>query len=501
MEIESHYRHLLRELDAQRRSGILCDVSVVVEGRVFTAHRNVLLGSSRYFKTLYGGPGAEPVTVTRLDIVTARGFEAILDFMYSARLALTGANVIEVMSAASYLQMTDIVRACHAFIRAALDISLRPKLVDEPSEFEATPGGGSSPWRGRRTSPANSSGDSAIASSHEGGSICSRDDQGPQSHESREGASTPALWPADPPPSSPTDGRLPECAEPHTGEEQQPSRSGRRKNRKNKDTVRYIAPQPESGDSHSGSPLPSTLSVSGWSGSNQGCSVADAAGEDHNGPGGYGDHKEPHEETWRAGVSEKASLQVALSGRSGMLAAHAELLEEEAGLLLEHLPHTGGGSSGDFAVVRKKFRCPCCSFSAMHQCILKRHLRSHTGERPYPCETCGKTFTRREHMKRHTQVHSKDKKYTCKVCSRAFVCAASVGIRHGSRRHGICSDCARPGGLRGELVTPERAAGVRGGMPRDGNEEAALGMLEDEKEGSDSQEMDGETRRESHWAS
>lgn len=72
--------------------------------------------------------------------------------------------------------------------------------------------------------------------------------------------------------------------------------------------------------------------------------MADTAGEDHSGPGGYGDHKEPHEETWRARVSEKASLQVALSGRSGMLAAHADLLEEEAGLMLEHLPHTGGGS-------------------------------------------------------------------------------------------------------------------------------------------------------------
>ena len=53
MEIASHYRHLLRELNEQRQHGVLCDVCVVVEGKVFKAHKNVLLGSSRYFKTLY----------------------------------------------------------------------------------------------------------------------------------------------------------------------------------------------------------------------------------------------------------------------------------------------------------------------------------------------------------------------------------------------------------------------------------------------------------------
>lgn len=53
MEIVSHYRQLLRELNEQRQHGILCDVCVIVDGKIFKAHKNVLLGSSRYFKTLY----------------------------------------------------------------------------------------------------------------------------------------------------------------------------------------------------------------------------------------------------------------------------------------------------------------------------------------------------------------------------------------------------------------------------------------------------------------
>lgn len=301
--------------------------------------------------------GAEPhhqTTVTHLDIVTATGFKAILDFMYSAHLALTSKNVIEVMSAASYLQMTDIVQACHSFIKAALDISIRSEMADELADFEmgavaaagigggaggasgvGIPGGGggvvgaglggggggivgmasealasimsgrsTSPWLVRRTSPANSSGDSAIASCHEGGSTYGKEDQEPpKSHESQEEAchdSQPA-WPHDYRPVSVKEEQVSPASSSHPrdtprgisqnqGEQgaggpggggtegpwQPMSGSGRRKNRKNKDTVRHITQQAERNwdrerdrerekDSRPGSPLPSMLAVAGWS--------------------------------------------------------------------------------------------------------------------------------------------------------------------------------------------------------------------------------------------
>lgn len=52
MEMPGYLPKLLFELNEQRKRDFFCDCSILVEGRVFKAHRNVLFAGSGYFRAL-----------------------------------------------------------------------------------------------------------------------------------------------------------------------------------------------------------------------------------------------------------------------------------------------------------------------------------------------------------------------------------------------------------------------------------------------------------------
>ena len=64
----------------------------------------------------------------------------------------------------------------------------------------------------------------------------------------------------------------------------------------------------------------------------------------------------------------------------------------------------------------KRFKCSECSYSASTTSDLRKHSRSHSGERPFKCALCDKSFKSSSNRNKHEFIHSEDKKFQCDIC-------------------------------------------------------------------------------------
>ncbi|XP_010890774.1 zinc finger protein 367 [Esox lucius] len=71
-----------------------------------------------------------------------------------------------------------------------------------------------------------------------------------------------------------------------------------------------------------------------------------------------------------------------------------------------------------------RIRCNICNRVFPREKSLQAHKRTHTGERPYPCDypDCGKAFVQSGQLKTHQRLHTGEKPFVCseKACSSRF---------------------------------------------------------------------------------
>ncbi|CAL1293099.1 unnamed protein product [Larinioides sclopetarius] len=64
--------------------------------------------------------------------------------------------------------------------------------------------------------------------------------------------------------------------------------------------------------------------------------------------------------------------------------------------------------------------CSFCDYSTLKKGYLAKHLRTHSGERPFICDLCGKSFTRKDKLKDHFVTHTNEQPYACNLCVKRF---------------------------------------------------------------------------------
>ena len=68
----------------------------------------------------------------------------------------------------------------------------------------------------------------------------------------------------------------------------------------------------------------------------------------------------------------------------------------------------------------KPYQCSQYDKSFSHIIALEKHVISHAREKPYKCSQCEKTFSDNNNLKIHLKIHTGERSYQYSQCDKAF---------------------------------------------------------------------------------
>lgn len=115
----------------------------------------------------------------------------------------------------------------------------------------------------------------------------------------------------------------------------------------------------------------------------------------------------------------------------------------------------------------KLHSCHLCGFSSRYANHVKRHMKTHNGEKPYNCPLCTYASAQLVNLQRHLRIHTGEKPYKCESC--AFACSSLGNLKRHQRMHVPSAGAGQDPALR----PAGGSSGLRrhGGGTRPGEEE------------------------------
>lgn len=420
---------ILQKLNQQRQQGQLCDVSIVVQGHIFRAHKAVLAASSPYFCDQVLLKNSRRIVLP--DVMNPRVFENILLSSYTGRLVMPAPEIVSYLTAASFLQMWHVVDKCTEVLEG--NPTVLCQKLNHSSDHQ---------------SPSSSS-YNGLVESFELGSGSHTDF--PKSQELRDGENE-------------EESTKDELSSQLTEHEYLPSNSSTEHDRLSTEMASQDGEEAasDSAEFHYTRPLyskPSIMAHKRWIHVKPERFEQACEGMDVHAP--YDEHQvtesinnmQPEHSVQPSGVEEDFHIvekkveaefdeQADESNYDEQVDFYGSSMEEFSGeraegTLMGHRPEAAlpAGYSENiemvtgikeeashlgFSATDKLYPCQCGK-SFTHKSQRDRHMSMHLGLRPYGCGVCGKKFKMKHHLVGHMKIHTGIKPYECNICAKRFM--------------------------------------------------------------------------------
>ncbi|XP_036383811.1 zinc finger and BTB domain-containing protein 43-like [Megalops cyprinoides] len=417
---------ILEKLNRQRQLGQLCDITVVIQGHRFRAHRAVLAASSPYFcdQVLL----KNSMRVVLPDVMHPCVFESLLQSCYTGVLQLPVGEIVGFLTAASFLQMWHVVDKCTELLEANSAILGQRS---GPGSVQLSPGGGSgydSPSEafdpgqqalfGRISDCADGEVERLVENCFSPQDAAARGSSPPERDRDGEdgGGDAAERQPSRPLYIQPSIMCHKRWIQVKAERVEQEDRDG--------PMVAAVAGEEEEAaeDPNSAEPEPASYAedeyqlTPGTSSLGAGAEEKLAADleEIQEGEHPYDDPLDFYGASMEEFSGDKAEGGPGEPKEDAGGAAGADGEEPPEGIQ-EETSH-----SGFAAVVYKLYPCQCGK-SFTHKSQRDRHMSMHMGLRPYGCAVCGKKFKMKHHLVGHMKIHTGVKPYECSVCGKRFM--------------------------------------------------------------------------------